>query len=208
MSTASTSPKSGKDLLAQIQATRKRGRTQICLRPDLVDAWAAANEALAEMVTERTSRLAGQGAKSPKKETDQARKVQEIEDQIDSASMWFEMESLDPDRWNEIADDHPPRPGIQVDQFLGHNVDAVIDVAIRRSTFDPVFEDCVKDDCNHEECGTWEALRKKVSPEEWAELRRLCREVNGRLVQPPKSPLASSILARRSSGSRRQPASQ
>ena len=50
---------SGADLLARIKPTLREESTQICLRPDLLDAWEEANHALAtSQVEDSTGRLA------------------------------------------------------------------------------------------------------------------------------------------------------
>lgn len=42
-----TGPQSGADILARIKPRLREERTQLCLRPDLLDAWADAAERLA-----------------------------------------------------------------------------------------------------------------------------------------------------------------
>jgi hypothetical protein len=199
MSTANSTPKSGKDLLAKIQPRRPKGRTQICLRPDLIREWETENEKLAEESLDSSSRLAGQGP--TKQMTAQAKKVQKLEDQVEDASVWFHMEALDPDEWNELADMHPPRKDRQFDLMIGYNPEAVLDQAVRDCTYDPVFETCETEGCDHSDCGTWEALRRSLNGGEWEELRKLARELNSGSAAAPKSPLALSILAQRDSDS-------
>ena len=209
-SAPTAAPLSGADLLARIKPRFREESTQICLRPDLLDEWEKANADLNEAQTEdaRKGRL-GTGVSQTTKAL--AKRVHDIETEIDATAVMFRFRAMSKDRWQAICDNHPPREDNQIDLFAGYNRDAVTDAAVRECLYDPVFEDCTgikpgtKDQlCDHEDCGTWQQFVKKVNPSEWKELRDTVNSANRSVVDAPKSALASSILSRHGSASRRR----
>lgn len=194
-------PTNGAELLARIKPQFREESTQICLRPDLLDAF---EEADAELVASRAADTAGNrladgtSAKTRKL----AEKVVALQEQIDDTAITFRFKAMSKDKWRALCDSHPPRPKDQLDQAVGYNRDAVLDAAVPMSLIDPVFASCEKGGCDHEECGSWEQLVKKLNPSEWRELTDTVNSVNRGVVDAPKSVLASLILARRASTSR------
>ena len=91
------------------------------------------------------------------------------------------------DRWRALCDDNPPRKGNDMDYYAGYNRDAVLDAAVRVCMVDPVFDD-----------ETWAEFVSFVNPSAWNELRTAVNDANG-ASKPPKSDLASRILAKRGS---------
>ena len=194
-------PQNGADLLARIKPQMREESTQICLRPDLLDEFEAAD---AELVKSRAADLAGNrladgtSAKTRKL----AEKVLGLQEQIDGTAITFRFKAMSKDRWRALCDAHPPRPKNRLDASVGYNCDAVLDEAVRLCLLDPVFDMCEKPECDHEACGSWEQLVKKLNPSEWNELTETVNSVNQGVVDAPKSVLASQILARRGNTSK------
>lgn len=180
----SDTPQSGAELLARIKPQRRRVRTQICLRPDLLDAHAEAVEKLQASVN---SDGAGQRLASGVSQTttDLAKRVQELEAEIDAASPWFTLEAMPKDEYAVLCEQYPPRPDNQVDQYFGYNRQAVEDIAVRECMVDPVFDD-----------DAWAQFVKVLNPSEWKELRDAVAEANGVVKSGPKSSLAATVLTR------------
>lgn len=193
---------SGAELLAQIKPRLREKGTGICLRPDLLDEWEEANTALAEAdgAQEPGQRLAGGAPKASVRKL--AEKVQQIEDDIAANEIRFVFRAMPKHQWQTLCDQHPPRPGNQLDAFAGYDRDAVIDRAVRLCLVSPVFTDCGNDSCDHTSCGSWQQLEAVCNPSEWAELRHTVEEVNGAVKSAPKSPLASRILESGGRGSK------
>lgn len=188
-------PVSGADLLKRIRPSLAEESTEICLRPDLVEQWSALNEELqAAVAMAGTVSTAGkQGSRpgtQPKGHAELAERVQALEEEIQRHSVVFRFRALTKDAWRALCDDHPPRKDNQVDQYTGYDRDAVLDEAVRESLIDPVFD-----------AASWSEFLEVISAGEWDELRRVTNSVNKGVVEPPKSVLASRILARPNSGS-------
>lgn len=183
-----TTPISGADLLKRIQPKLPEESTEICLRPDLLEAWDVATDELQDAVAKGMTG-ARVGSK-PKAQKEAAEKVQAIEAEIAAASATFRFRALPKDEWRALCDDHPPRKGNEVDQFTGYDRDAVLDAAVRASLVDPVFDD-----------ESWAEFAQVVNAGEWEELRKTANSVNRGVVDPPKSALASQILTKRGTAS-------
>lgn len=191
-----TEPQSGAELLARIRPVKREESTYLCLRPDLLDAWEDATTELAEAQAADTTgaRLSTSPSASTKK---LAKRVAEIEAEIEETQAKFTLRAMSKDRWQALCDEHPPRKGNEFDQFSGYNRDAVVDAAVRECLVDPVFDDA-----------SWVQFQDVCNPSEWAELRSMVQSVNRKVVEPPKSALASQILAKRGTGSRRRAAGE
>lgn len=201
--TTPTTPKSGAELLAKIKPQFREEATQICMRPDLIDEWDEVNSQLtAARAKDAQSGRLGTGVSQTTKSL--AKRLTELEAEIEANAIMFRFRAMNKDRWQAICDNHPPRSGNELDLFAGHNRDAVLDAAVRECLYDPVFEDCTEKDCEHDDCGTWQAFVKLCNPSEWKELRDTVGSVNRSVVDLPKSALASSILSRRGSASARR----
>jgi hypothetical protein len=201
--TPTSAPLNGAELLARIKPRFREESTQICLRPDLLDEWGEADEALkASKAKDMVSgRLAGGVSAETKK---LAKRVQELEEQIEQVAITCRFRAMSKDRWQALIDNHPPRAGDQMDLFAGYNRDAVLDAAVRVCLIDPVFADCTQEECDHTECGTWQQFAASCNPSEWKELKDTVNSVNRGVVDLPKSVLASQILSSPGSGSRRR----
>lgn len=192
--TPTTEPPSGPMSGAAILARRKQTGpkeviVQLVLDNKLLDDFANTEEELAAEMSEVGSqnRLAG-GTTAKAKAL--ARRVQALEAEIEANVVRFHLRALDPDQWQNVCTKHPPREGNQVEQFIGYNQDAALDAAIPECLFDPVF--------TPEE---WAEFRLTLNPSELQALRDGVNETNGRVVDAPKSDLASRVLARRGRGS-------
>lgn len=183
MSETTTAPASGAELLKRIRPVLAEEAVEICLRPDLIEAWNDANEEL--------QALAAQGMKGarvgskPTAQIKKAKQVQELEREIEESSVVFRFRALPKADWRALCDDHPPRPDNEVDQWTGYNRDAVLDQAVRDSLIDPVFD-----------AASWDELGQTLSGGEWDELRKAANKVNRGVVESPKSVLASMILSK------------
>lgn len=195
----------GAELLARIKPKRRERGTHICLRPDLLDAWADAENALTKQIAEDAANKRLAGGKSSAKQKKLAEAVEAIEAEIEDTQVRFVFQSMPKDEWRELCDAHPPRKGNQFDLITGYDVAAVNDAAVRKCMVSPVFEDCTKDGCVHEDCGSWQQFIGVCNPSEWDELRTTTTEVNGVVMDAPKSSLAARVLSRGGRG-RAQPA--
>lgn len=187
-------PLNGAELLARIKPTLREEGTEICLRPDLLDAWEEANAKLTEMMTTDAGRkrLAGGTTAAPPAATrKQAQVVVDLEEQIQASSIMMRMRQMAPDKWQALCDAHPPRKGLELDAYFGYNRAAVVDASIRECVYDPVFDD-----------KSWADLVPYIAPSEWDELRTVALRVNGKSGGLPKSLLASEILDKPGAGSR------
>lgn len=176
-------PMSGADLLKRIRPVLAEESVEICLRPDLIEAWEAANEEL-QALTAQGLKGARVGSK-PTKQIEKAKQVQALEAEIEAASATFRFRALPKAEWRALCDDHPPRQGNDVDQWTGYNRDAVLDQAVRESLIDPEFDDV-----------SWANLMLAINGGEWDELRKTANKVNKGVTENPKSVLASMILTK------------
>lgn len=202
-----TAPLTGAELLAAINPRLSERGARICLRPDLLTDWETLTEELGEASAEadraHRSSTTKLGAKSSSALRDLAEKVQAVEEQIAASEVRFVFRAMAKDRWQELCDQHPPRPTDQVDQYVGYNRVAVADAAVRAALISPVFEDCTKPGCPHVECGSWQQFLSVCNPSEWGELRNVVDTLNGVVTGAPKSELASQILGGAGGASRR-----
>ena len=180
-------PVNGADLLRRIKPTLAEESTEICLRPDLVDAWQEAQEELEAIVASGTK---GRLGAKPEGQQEAAQRVTDLEAEIQASSAVFRFRALPKDRFRELCDDHPPRKGNDLDTYMGYNRDAVLDEAVRLCMVDPVFDDA-----------SWAEFVAVVNGGEWEELRRVVNSVNKGVHDAPKSVLASRILTRGGVGS-------
>lgn len=204
---ASTKPETGAELLARIQPQLREEKVAICLRPDLLDEWEAAEVALeTQQIEDAASGRLGKGNSAKAKSL--AKKIQDLEAQIDATQVIFHFRAMSKDRWQELVDEHPPRKGNEMDFFVGYNRDAVSDESIRRCLLAPVFEDCTERGCEHIACGSWQQFTKTINPSEWQELRTGTQKVNRAVVEAPKSGLASRVLSRGAAASKQPEAGE
>lgn len=193
----STTPQNGAELLARIRPALATESTQICPRPDLLKAWETANTDLVEAKAADTAgtRMVG-GRKDSSADTPDtrklARKVQQIEAEIEANSITFIFTAMPNAKYRELCDQHPPRKDNQVDHIVGHNREVVEDALVRACLVDPVFDDA-----------SWAQFLEVCNPSEWKELRDTVVSVNQAVTSVPKSRLASQILAKRGSASKR-----
>lgn len=198
-----TAPETGAEMLARVKPQPRIEETTICLRPDLLAKWEDAQADLQEMQVADAvgGKRIGTGHSAELKK--QAKYVQELEAEIDATQTTFVFEGMNKDRWQALCDEHPPRKGNEMDFYVGYQRDSVTDESVRKCLLTPVFLDCVVKGCEHDECGSWQQLTKTINPGEWAELRTATQKANRAVVSPPKSGLASQVLAKGGTTSRR-----
>lgn len=191
-----TAPLNGAELLARIRPVLREESTQICMRPDLIDAFHEAEAALAQA---RTGDAAGQrlGSGISASTKTLAKKVQALEKEIEECAITFRFRAMTKDEWRALCDNHKPRKGDQLDAYVGYDRDAVNDEAVRKCLFDPVFDDA-----------SWAELMGVINPSEWKELRETVNLANRSVVDTPKSVLASQTLSKPGSASRRPAAGE
>lgn len=182
-------PISGADLLKRIRPVLAEETTEVCLRPDLLEAWNEANEALQELVAQGM-KGARVGTK-PRGQKDLATKVQAIEAEIVANSATFRFRALSKDKWRALCDDCPPRKGNELDLYAGYNRDEALDQVVWLSLIDPVFDETSRAE-----------FSEVVNSGEWEELRRTANSVNRGVVEAPKSALASRILTKAADASK------
>lgn len=169
----------GDALLAKIKPTLRRLKTQVCLRPDLLEQWESLCEELADASNGLPQRLSGDKAKAVK--SLEAR-IADIEDEIEEVSPWFEFEALPAERFRALCADYPPRDKNQIDMLAGFNRDDVARALVRECLISPSFSD-----------EGWQAFVDTCATSEWAELQRCADEVNAGSAKPPKSQAASKV---------------
>lgn len=186
---------SGADILARIKPKRIEESTEIVLAGDLMAQWEQADAELAESRDQDMAgnRLAdGMSAKT----RELAEKVHELEQQIKAQAIKITFRAMTKDQWQALCDSFAPRKGDQMDAYAGYNRDGVLDMAVRLCMIDPVFENCKVEDCEHEDCGSWQQFIGVIPPGEWEELKITVNSTNRGVVDAPKSVLASRILGR------------
>lgn len=190
-------PQNGAELLARIRPQLREEAANICLRPDLLDAWQEAEDALvaARGSTVGRQRLTGKdesGNSASAEVRKQAKRVQDLEAEIDATMARFVFRAMTRDRYRAVCDKHPPRKDNQLDSFAGFDREAVEDAMVRECLVDPVFDDA-----------SWEEFLTVCNVSEWNELRDTVRSVNRGVTEAPKSGLAAQVLDKRGTGSRR-----
>lgn len=180
----SAAAQSGRDILARIRPTLAEESTEICLRPDLIEAYNDATEELANVRASSSNTDRRLGSTHTAAEREAAQRVQELEEEIAAHAVVFRFRALPKDQARAIKDNHPPRKGNDLDLYAGYDRDAVGDEMVRRSLVDPEFDD-----------ESWTELVAVVNDGEWAEMRRTAESVNGGAWRAPKSELASRILS-------------
>lgn len=175
---------------------------QIVLAPRLLDEWQDKQDELAAQVAkdQASPRLShGKQSATTKK---LAKDLEEFEKgPLASAAVWFRFRALSKDAYRALCAENPPRKGDQMDTYMGFDREAVDNAMIRACLYDPVFKDCTKKACDHDECGSWQQFVKKVNPSEWAELERTVQDANRAVTKLPKSPLPSAIRRLSDAGS-------
>ena len=183
-------PRNGAEVLALIKPTRREESTELCLRPDLLDAWETANDTLiTQRAKDETTGRLSSGVSATARTL--AKKVTDLENEIRETAISFRFRAMSKDQWRTLCDNHPPRKGNELDQFGGYDRDAVLDAAVSLCLIDPAFDDA-----------SWADFLEVVNPAEWAELRNTVNAVNRSVVDAPKSVLASQILSSRGGSSK------
>jgi Fe-S-cluster formation regulator IscX/YfhJ len=197
---------SGAEMLARVKPRLSEEGTFISLRPDLLVEWENLTDQLSELERAEaagTQRLATGSAKEKKA---LAQKVVDLEAEIDSTAVRFVLRAMPKDRFQTLCEENPPRADDQIDLMVGYNRVAVSDAAVRLCLVSPTFEDCLKPNCAHEECGSWQQFTSVINPGQWQDLRELAEKLNGQRGDTPKSLLASRILAKAGSTSKQHAA--
>lgn len=169
----------GDAMLDEIDPELPRLSTEICLKPSLLNRRKKIAAALEESQTARAKRLNPGGGR------ELAEAMQEIEAEIEKASVEFVFEAMPTDDYQALCAMHPPRDDNRFDFMNGFNTDAVNNELVRKCLISPTYSD-----------KGWDRLRSKLAPSEWAEMRSTAVEANGGdQTTPPKSELASHVLS-------------
>jgi len=186
----STAPQSGADILARIKPRLREESTQICLRPDLLDAWEEANE---ELMASQQEDIAARRLASGTSEGTRllAEKVQQIEAEIEENALRVTFRAIPKDEWTLLCEQYPPRIGNEIDAIVGYDRDGVADASVRACMVDPVFDDA-----------SWAEFVKVCNPGEWNELKNVAAQVNRAVTSVPKSAWAERALSKRAGGSK------
>lgn len=186
---------SGAAILARIKPRRNVESTEIIMSGDLMAQWETAE---AELTASRDKDMSGNRLTDgmSKKTRDLAAKVAKLEEQIAEQAIKVTFQAMLPSEWRALCDSNAPRKGDQLDAYAGYNRDAVLDAAVRLCMIEPVFDDCDKDACAHDDCGSWQQFVAVIPPGEWEELKGTANSTNRGVVDAPKSALASRILRR------------
>src|SRR5687767_4497145 len=114
-------PRSGADVLARIKPVLAERREQVILRPDLIEAWRDAHEALEAQQAQDQQGPPGRLADKPsKKQQELAERVQALEDEIEDLALWVTFRALPKPSWQALIEDHPPRKDNMPDQMMGY----------------------------------------------------------------------------------------
>jgi hypothetical protein len=203
MSETQFQPESGADVLKRVQPRLRTDHTFICMRPDLLDRFEELEEELDELQRQAAKRPGRNADKPDETLKDKALELKAVQDEIQETQVRIDFRALTKDRWQSLTEQHPPRPGHNVDQLTGYNGSAAVEASVRLCITSPVFEDCLDPDCSHawenedgvtEGCGTWQHFVKVVNPSEWAELKERSLQVNRGVIEAPKSALAEAVL--------------
>lgn len=205
-----SAPLDGASLLGREDFKPREAAVQIVLAPALLDEWERLQNELAEQIAKDAAspRLAGSGKASAKtkKLADELEKFEA--GPLSEAAVWFRFRAISKDVYRELCAAHPPRTTDQLDLYMGFNRNEVDDGVLKASLYDPVFKDCTKKTCDHDDCGTWQQFTKRVNPSEWAELQRSSEEANRAVTKLPKSPLPSGLRRLSGAASESQSASE
>lgn len=202
--TTAAAPQSGEEFFQRVQIKRRRVRTSLCLNSELLEQWQKVQQELLDLQMQhaKSPRMANGGSAKPtRKILEKTKERDALEDEIERTQAWFEFEAMPADRNQKLKDANPPRRDNQLDLLHGYNRDAVSDAWVRASMIDPVFKDCERDECSHDDCHSWEQFKKYLNPSEWDELRESAQEANGAVVDAPKSPRQSQTRRRLAAGS-------
>jgi hypothetical protein len=183
-------PQSGADILARIKPRLREESTWICLRPDLLSEWEKLDEELTET---RQANAAKPGRMTDKANPDEvaiAERIQAIEAEIEATQLRVTFRAMPKDEWQVLCEQHPPRKDMTTDLYVGYNVDATEDAAVRACMVDPEFDDA-----------SWAEFVKVLNPGEWNELRATVRSVNRGVTEAPKSNRAALVLSSRADDS-------
>lgn len=176
-------PLSGAEILARIKPQLPEEHVELCLRPDLENAFQVAEEKLYE--AQAKPRAKAKLNEKPLHLKELAEDVARIENEMRDASVWFRFKAISADRFHALKDNHPPRPDDVGDTYAGYNRDAVLTELTRMSLYEPEFDDA-----------SWAELMRVISPGQLDALRDAANRVNRGVVEAPKSERASQILHR------------
>ncbi|MFC4146615.1 hypothetical protein ACFO0M_10140 [Micromonospora mangrovi] len=161
---------------------------KVCTRLDLVAQWTQLGRELAEAKARSAAdpRVAGDGT------TALAQRMEELRDQVEAATVEFQLRGLTPKRWNELVEEHPARTDDEDDLRMGVNRATFLPALVRRSTVSPALAEA-----------TWEQLLDldsgRLAVQQWRTWWRKCWNLNVREVDLPFS--VAGLLTSPTSGS-------
>lgn len=116
-------------------AQRPESTVQLCLRGDLQAQWEALNDELAALRGSESRTLSGSPA-----ETEAARRVAEVEDQMKSATIEMRLRAIARRDFQALTAKHGPRKDNQTDRVLGVNQSTFFDALIGACLVEPTID--------------------------------------------------------------------
>jgi hypothetical protein len=144
----------------------------VCTRGDLINEFRRLDRELAQAQVQAAAdpRIAGNGT------ADLRARVDELRHQIEAATVQFKLRALQPKRWRDLVDEHPPRKMPdgsihQDDRGPQVNNETFFPALIRLSTVEPVLRE-----------ETWAALldpnQALINVQQFLRLGRTCWDLN------------------------------
>lgn len=141
---------------------RPETRVKFCLDGDLRSAHEAAD---AEYVAANNRRLADPRLTDSTRVL--AQKVQDLEDQMNAASVSFIIRGLKRGEWTELTTEHAPREDNNLDSSYGFNIEALMTAAIPRSI--AAVENSKGEPLEFDPAAEWEALADDMTNSQYEE---------------------------------------
>lgn len=168
------------ELDSLLEAARRPEKTvRICLRGDLQAEWEDLNDQLTKLQAAPGRKMAGSTD-----EVELARKVTELEAEMDKTTLPLTLRALPRHEWMKLVRAHPERDGNDEDKTLGVNADTFFDDLIIQSVVGP--EGLTEEKVSQLLDSMSGAQYEKVSTAAWF--------LNRKDVDTPFSPHASRIM--------------
>lgn len=176
--------------MSKITITRATANVELVTNLDLLaDHEAATNELERAQKTESPDRLNSSASVRAA-----AKRVEHIENEMESSIIVFKLRALARKRWVELVDAHPAREDDDMDQRFGFNADELFNEALPESIVAVTTKSGDTVDWSPED---WEEISEEISDAQYAEFVGAVFRLNQRESEIPFSRTAS-ILNRTS----------